>query len=434
MNLEVEFTYEIAKNFLNEVLKEKEKQYLNDAEEIVFKGSWEYLPYREMVKGVNYTEDYLRAIGKNLWDRLSEVLGEKVSKPNFKGTLERKWKEKQSKSKNNSEVNRQISENAIYIERQPIESICYEKILQPGALIPIKAPCKMGKTLLLNQIVNYTKQKNYYTVRLDFLKLPKEKFKNLDIFMQCFCAYIQNNLPDNLPRITENWNDVTGNTISATNYLEAVMENLENPLLLALDNVDKLFDYPDIYQDFLPLLRSWHEEANTIDVWEKLRLIVVHSTEDYGRLDLNKSPFNVEALIELRDFNQEEIKNWAQQRQLNLTKDEIKSLMEKVGGHPYLIKLVFDKLVHQEVTLTKLLEDATTDAGIYERHLRRHLNTLNGNPELKAAFRQVVNSQVSVQIDSIQSHKLYSMGLITREGNKVIPRYLLYRIYFQERL
>ncbi|GGA41745.1 hypothetical protein CYANOKiyG1_60250 [Okeania sp. KiyG1] len=264
--------------------------------------------------------------------------------------------------------------------------------------------------------------------------MPKEKFKDLDIFMRCFCAYIQKHLPDNLPRITENWNDVTGNTISTTNYLEAVMENLENPLLLALDNVDKLFDYPDIYQDFLPLLRSWHEEANNIDVWEKLRLIVVHSTEDYGRLDLNKSPFNVEALIELRDFNQEEIKNWAQQLQLNLTNDEIKSLMEKVGGHPYLIKLAFDKLVRQEVTLTKLLEDATTDAGIYERHLRRHLNTLNGNPELKAVFRQVVNARVSVQIDSIQSHKLYSMGLITREGNKVMPRYILHRIYFQEHL
>ncbi|NEQ78023.1 MAG: hypothetical protein F6K24_41465 [Okeania sp. SIO2D1] len=66
--------------------------------------------------------------------------------------------------------------------------------------------------------------------------------------------------------------------------------------------------------------------------------------------------------------------------------------------------------------------------------MRRHLNILNENPELKAAFRQVVNGRVSVQIDSIQSHKLYSMGLITRDGNKVMPRYLLYGIYFQEYL
>ena len=431
MNLKVEFTWDIAEKVADKYVFEKTGKYLSDVEKIIIKGAWYNYTYEKMAEYCNYAPNTLsKDYGKKLWDKLSEALEEEVSKKNFREALKRKW-EKQELSEISSYSE---GKKEIYIERQPIESICYETILQPGALIPIKAPCKMGKTLLLNQIVNYTRQKNYYTVRLDFLKLPKEKFKNLDIFMLCFCAYIQKQLPDNLPRITVNWNDVKVNTISATNYLQAVMENLENPLLLVLDNVDKLFDYPDIYQDFLPLLRSWHEDANTIDTWEKLRLIVVHSTEDYGRLDLNKSPFNVEALIELRDFNQEEIKNWAQQRQLHLTKDEIKSLMEKVGGHPYLIKLAFDKLLRQEVTLTKLLEDATTDAGIYEKHLRRHLNTLNGNPELKAAFRQVVNARIPVQIDSIQSHKLYSMGLITREGNKVIPRYLLYRIYFHERL
>lgn len=431
MSSKPELTYEIVEKLADKYLFEKTKKYLNDVEKIILQGAWDGKTYEEIAEKYNYSADTLRGdYGKKLWDKLSKALGERVSKKNFREAFKRKLEEQEL-----SEIHSYFEgKKEIYIERQPIESICYETILQAGALIPIKAPSKMGKTLLLNKIVNYTKQKNYNTVRLDFLKLPKEKFKDLDIFMQCFCTYIQEHLPDNLPRITENWNDVTGNTISATNYLEAVMENLENPLLLALDNVDKLFDYPDIYQDFLPLLRSWHEEANNIDVWEKLRLIVVHSTEDYGRLDLNKSPFNVEALIELRDFNQEEIKNWAQQRQLNLTNDEIKFFMEKVGGHPELIKQAFDKLERQEVTLTKLLEDATTDAGIYERHLRRHLNILNENLELKAAFKEVVNARESVQIDSIQSHKLYSMGLITRKGNKVMPRYLLYRIYFQERL
>ncbi|MDY7008681.1 MAG: AAA-like domain-containing protein [Cyanobacteriota bacterium] len=431
MNLEFEFTLNIAEKLADKYVFEKTGKYLSDVEKIIIKGAWYNYTYEKMAKSCNYAPNTLsKDYGKKLWNKLSEALGEEVSKKNFREALKRKWqKQELSEISSYSEGKKEI-----YIERQPIESICYETILQPGALIPIKAPCKMGKTLLLKQILNYTRQKNYCTVKLNFLEFGQKNFENMDKFMQYFCTYVQNKLPDNLLRITENGNDITGNTISATNYLEAVMENLENPLLLALDNVDKLFDYPDIYQDFLPLLRSWHEEANTIDVWEKLRLIVVHSTEDYGRLDLNKSPFNVEALIELRDFNQEEIKNWAQQRQLNLTNDEIKSLMEKVGGHPYLIKLAFDKLVRQEIPLTKLLEDATTDAGIYGRHLRPHLKILNKNPRLKAAFQQVVTTKEAIQIDSIQSHKLYSMGLITKKGNKVMPRYLLYRIYFQERL
>ena len=67
MNLEDEFTYEIAKNFLNEVFKEKEKQYLNDAEEIVLKCSWNNLTYEAMTEYYNYSANYLKEIGKNLW-------------------------------------------------------------------------------------------------------------------------------------------------------------------------------------------------------------------------------------------------------------------------------------------------------------------------------------------------------------------------------
>lgn len=37
-----------------------------------------------------------------------------------------------------------------YVERPPIESRCYETILQSGSLIRIKAPKRMGKTLLID--------------------------------------------------------------------------------------------------------------------------------------------------------------------------------------------------------------------------------------------------------------------------------------------
>ncbi|NEO49996.1 MAG: hypothetical protein F6K55_40285, partial [Moorea sp. SIO4A3] len=36
----------------------------------------------------------------------------------------------------------------IYIERPPVEARCYQEIVKPGALIRIKAPKRMGKTLL----------------------------------------------------------------------------------------------------------------------------------------------------------------------------------------------------------------------------------------------------------------------------------------------
>jgi Effector-associated domain 1/AAA-like domain len=50
-----------------------------------------------------------------------------------------------------------IETRIIYIKRPPIEEKCYKAILQPGSLIRIKAPQRMGKTLLLEKLLDYAR-------------------------------------------------------------------------------------------------------------------------------------------------------------------------------------------------------------------------------------------------------------------------------------
>jgi hypothetical protein len=107
--------------------------------------------------------------------------------------------------------------------------------------------------------------------------------------------------------------------------------------------------------------------------------------------------------------------------------------MAMVGGHPYLVRWALYHLACQDLTLEKLLQDAPTDAGIYEGHLRRHSGTLK-NPELAAALKQVVTTSEPVRLETMQAYKLYSMGLIKRIGDRVTPRCHLYQQYFRERL
>lgn len=74
-------------------------------------------------------------------------------------------------------------DSAFYVERPPIESRTCEAILQPGALIRIKAPQLMGKTSLMARILERGRKQGYQTVVLN-LKLADEKvFTNLDRFL-----------------------------------------------------------------------------------------------------------------------------------------------------------------------------------------------------------------------------------------------------------
>jgi hypothetical protein len=201
-----------------------------------------------------------------------------------------------------------------------------------------------------------------------------------------------------------------------------------------LFELDKVFQYPEISQGFFAMLRSWHEEAKTVDIWEKLRLAVVHSTENYGSLDINQSPFNVGLVVELTEFTQEQIKVLAHNHQLDYNQNQLQQLMSLVGGHPYLIRLALYHLALGDITLENLLQNAPTNAGIYEEHLRRFLHTFKINPHLTQAFLEVVTAQKPVSVETISAYQLYSIGLVKRIGDKLTPSCQLYQQYFREHL
>jgi len=324
--------------------------------------------------------------------------------------------------------------STFYVERPPIESRCYETIVQAGALIRVKAPRQMGKTSLVDRILVQASKQKCQTVRLNLLQAEGAKLLDLNHFLRWFCACVSQKL--RLPsRLEDYWDQDRGSIVNCTIYFqEHLLEQLDSPLVLALDEVDRVFQSPEVAQGFFPMLRSWYEEARITDLWEKLRLIVVHSTEDYGVLDINQSPFNVGLPVELTEFTPEQVSDLAQRYQLKWSHTQILSLMAMVGGHPYLVRLALYHIACEDVTLEQLLQDAPTDAGIYQEHLRRHLRTLKENPNLRAALRQVVSTSEPVRLETLQAYQLYSMGLIKRQGDCVRSRSSLYQHYFRERL
>lgn len=58
--------------------------------------------------------------------------------------------------------------SVFYIERPPIEELAYQEICNPGGVIRIQAPRKMGKSSLILRIIAHAAAKGYQTVSLDF--------------------------------------------------------------------------------------------------------------------------------------------------------------------------------------------------------------------------------------------------------------------------
>jgi transcriptional regulator with XRE-family HTH domain len=328
-----------------------------------------------------------------------------------------------------------------YIERHPIEERCYQTILQPSALIRIKAPRQMGKTSLMAKILHHASCQDYRTVPLTFQLVDKTVFANLDKFLKWFCAYVGREL--HIPnQLDDYWDEIFGSKVNCKDYFEKyLLPQIDTPLVLGLDEIDRVFQYPDIAEDFLGLLRAWHEESKRRDIWKKLRLIVVHSTEVYIPMNINQSPFNVGLPVDLPEFNAMQIQDLAARHHLSWSNLEVDKLMAIVGGHPYLVRVALYHISRSELTLDELKETALAkpskriaDAGIYSDHLRRQLWNLEEYPELAQGMREIAAADSPVQLKAIQAFKLDSLGLVKLQGNECVPRCELYRQYFRSHL
>ncbi|MBD2041216.1 AAA-like domain-containing protein [Microcoleus sp. FACHB-672] len=325
-------------------------------------------------------------------------------------------------------------DSPLYIDRPPIESDCYQTIVKPGALIRIKAPREMGKTSLVQRILYEANKQGYQTAYLNFQSADSSFLTNIDDLLQWFCGEITNelNLED---RLGEYWKGVLGSKNKSTKYFQRyLLLNSDQPLVLGLDEVDQIFQHPEIATDFFGLLRAWHERGKNEAIWKKLRLVISHSQEVYIPLNINQSPFNVGLPIELPELNQRQVTDLVNRHQLNFSEQEICDLMEMVGGHPYLVRVALYQVARGRITLERLLKVAPTEEGPYYDHLRRHLVNLETDAELAATSRQVINSEKPVEINTRQAFKLRSMGLIKFQGNAVMPLCGLYRQYFRHRL
>lgn len=321
-----------------------------------------------------------------------------------------------------------------YLERTPLEDQVVREIRKPGALVRIKAPREMGKTSLLLRILDSAKRLGYCTISLNLQQVDQAILSDLNQFLRWLCANAARQLQLK-PMLDEYWDEDLGSKISCTLYFQDyLLESINTPLILALDEVNQIFEHLQVAKDFLPLLRSWYEEAKRLPIWQKLRLLVVHSTEIYVPLELNQSPFNVGLPIQLDSFSQEEVQQLAKRYGLGwVDGEEDRKLMAMVGGHPALVHLALYHLSRREITLSQLLETAPTATGIYAHHLQRHWATLQKQPELAQALDTVLNTTEPVALDPILTYKLSSMGLIKLSGDRAIAGCELYRRYFPKK-
>ncbi|MCP6761513.1 MAG: AAA-like domain-containing protein [Fischerella sp. CENA71] len=432
------------------LLKASLPNALTSLQELILRSSWEGKTYNNIALEAHYGDEQVRKVASNLWQLMSDFWKESINKSNFRQILEPRQLSRiqhqliREYHRAATAVSLEFPSGPVsldsrfYIPRPPIEELAYKEIAEPGSVLCIKAPKKMGKSSLILRILAHATNLGYETVSLDFQQADKAVFVNIDKFLRWFCANLSRELQLE-PKLNEFWDEDMGSKISCSLYIQTyLLQSIKTPLLLVLNEVDWVFEYPEIASEFLPLLRSWYEQAKRVRILQKLRIVMAYSTDVFLSLKVNQSPFNIGLPLRLPPFTKEQVQNLAQCHGLDWTDNsDADKLMAMVGGHPHLVRLALYHLVGKgglEKDLEQILQQAATDTGIYRDYLSQYMLMLQQETQLADAFCEVVTATEPVQMEPILAYKLHSTGLVKLEGDRVSVACELFRLYFREKL
>ena len=467
---------------IDQIVYESAGQPLNKLQRLVLEECWGTAKktYEEIATRNNYSNGYIQQrVAPELWRILSIAVDTKVNKSNVrdvlikhfekmskKDTVESSEETESSEALDTSDAVETIEDNNVadeqeqllqveeiaeyieqdlelpiesvplsspfYIRRDPDETLCYDQVIQPGALIRIKAPRQMGKTSLARRILASTV--GFRSVMINCQESDRATLSDINTLLRWFCTNLTLQLKLT-PALNNFWDEDVGSKMSCTLYVEDyLLRTIDAPIVLVIDEASELFDYPEVAKDFFTMLRTWHEYTKYDEMWRHLRLVLVQSTESYLPLDINQSPFNVGTEVALKGFSHEQMTRLVHLHGLDLDADAYDQMFSLLAGHPHLSRLALYHLAKGTVSWEQMLATAGTDEGIFSNHLHRHLWNLQRYRELGVAFQKVLDQGGLANLNQVQGFKLASMGLVTIQKNKVQVSCDLYRQYFSKRL
>jgi diguanylate cyclase (GGDEF)-like protein len=320
----------------------------------------------------------------------------------------------------------------LYIERPPIEQKALLQLEQPGSLTLIKGSRKQGKTSLMLRLIERCASIGYARVIIDFQQAEVATLSNLDRLLRWFCLCLGQSLGIPTESFGRHWSSELGCKVSCTLYLQQqVLHTLDRPIVLFLRNVDCLFAFPEVTQEFFPLLRSWIEEAKWLKPWPNLRLVLTYASDNYVPLKINQSPFNVGLSLRMSDLTVSQTTQLAKAYDLQgWSEDKAQQLVALVGGHPYLIAIALYHLTQNEVVFESLLESAWFPTSIYSDHLRGYWSLIRANPLLMEALFKILQTPSGVALDSVLAYQLERLGIVRLIGENAFIACKLYHEYF----
>lgn len=312
------------------VVFNKQGTHLTDIQKIVLRGAWQGYTYEEIADREGYSEKYLkRDVGPRLWKILSEALGEKVSKKNFRTALERRLTLANSSHNQLLDLDscqdwgEAVDVNTFYGRTQELATLKQWIIKDRCPLVAIVGMGGIGKTTLSIKLAQQLQDEFNYIIWRSLRHAPPIK----DLLGEII-SFLSNQQEQNLPET------INGRISLLLKYFR------KHSCLLILDGVESILNYSkkDMHykegdEDYGRLIKyigeTYHQSCLLLTSREKPKEVALREGEELPTRSLR--------LIGLDELEGQYI---LKGKGVYGLEDELKKIIQIYGGNPLLLNMI----------------------------------------------------------------------------------------------
>ncbi|HEY9728132.1 MAG TPA: NB-ARC domain-containing protein, partial [Chroococcales cyanobacterium] len=443
------------------------KGSLNDLQELIVRQSWEQKSYPEIAASSGYDDGYVKYVGFQLWKSLSDALGERVSKNNFRAVL-RRWRSHSACVAQSDKTKDTTAKQPIPIARDTTDVVELGKAIQnPESKIPnqtdwgeaidvsvfygraseietleqwiIQERCRLvallgiggiGKTALSVKLAEQIQDRFEYVIWRSLHNAP-----SLDSLLTSAIEFLSNQQETDLPK------EVNHKISLLLNYLK------KHRCLIVLDNAETILsspirqetceDYEKYGQLFKRIGESRHQSCLVVTSREKPKEVAALEGESFPVRALQLSGLKI---LEGRAI-------FRSKGNFSGSEHEWQSLIQSYSGNPLALKIVATTIRDLfDSSIANFLSQGTVIFGDIENLLDRQFSQLSqleaeimywlainrepvGITELKGDLvLPILPSQVLQALESLERKSLIEKGAALFTLQPVLMEYVTNRL------